>query len=43
MGNIASATPMIAKRLRNKINSVLLNTDIITVRGMGYKMIITKN
>lgn len=43
MGNIASATPMIAKRLRNKINSVLLNTDIITVRGMGYKMITTKN
>ena len=39
VGNIASATPMVAKRLRNKINSVLSHIDIITVRGMGYKMI----
>jgi len=41
-GNIVSATPMIAKRLRNKINSVLSDIDIITVRGMGYKIITTK-
>jgi DNA-binding response OmpR family regulator len=39
IGNIVSATPMVAKRLRNKINSVLSNIDIITVRGMGYKII----
>ena len=42
VGNIVSATPMVAKRLRNKINSVLSNIDIITVRGMGYKMITIK-
>ena len=39
VGNIIPATPMVAKRLRNKINSVLSNMDIITVRGMGYKII----
>ena len=39
VGNIVSATPMVAKRLRNKINDVLSNIDIITVRGMGYKLI----
>jgi len=43
VGNIVSATPMVAKRLRNKINGVLSDTDIITVRGMGYKMIQNKN
>lgn len=42
LGNIVSATPMVAKRLRNKINSVLSNIDIITVRGMGYKIINVK-
>lgn len=42
IGNTVSATPMVAKRLRNKINSVLSNIDIITVRGMGYKIITTK-
>ena len=42
IGNIVSATPMVAKRLRNKINVVLSNMDIITVRGMGYKIITTK-
>lgn len=42
VGNIVSATPMVAKRLRIKINSVLSNLDIITVRGMGYKIITTK-
>ncbi len=41
-GNIVSATPMVAKRLRNKINSVSSNIDIITVRGMGYKIVNTK-
>jgi len=43
VGNIVAATPMVAKRLRNKINDVLSDTDIITVRGMGYKMIINKH
>ena len=42
VGNTVSATPMVAKRLRNKINSVLSNIDIITVRGMGYKIITKK-
>lgn len=42
VGNIVSATPMVAKRLRNKINSVLSNIDIVTVRGMGYKIITIK-
>ena len=42
VGNIVSATPMVAKRLRNKINSVSSDIDIITVRGMGYKIIKTK-
>ncbi len=39
MGNIASAAPMVAKRLRNKLNGVLSDTDIITIRGHGYKLI----
>lgn len=43
VGNIVSATPMVAKRLRNKINGVLSNADIITVRGMGYKIMTNKN
>ncbi len=42
VGNTVSATPMVAKRLRNKINSVLSDIDIITVRGIGYKMIKNK-
>jgi len=42
IGNIVSATPMVAKRLRNKINSVSSDIDIITVRGTGYKIIKTK-
>ena len=42
VGNVVPATPMVAKRLRNKINDVLSNIDIITVRGNGYK-IITKD
>ncbi len=42
VGNIVSATPMVAKRLRNKIKGVLSDIDIITVRGMGYKIIKTK-
>ena len=42
VGNIVSATPMVAKRLRNKINSVLSNIDIVKVRGMGYKIITIK-
>lgn len=43
IGNIVSATPMVAKRLRNKINGVLSGIDIITVRGMGYKIITNKH
>ena len=39
IGNIVPAMPMVAKRLRNKINVVLSDLDIITVRGMGYKII----
>lgn len=39
VGNIAPAAPMVAKRLRNKLNIVLSNIDIITVRGHGYKLI----
>ena len=39
IGNIVSAMPMVAKRLRNKINVVSSEIDIITVRGMGYKII----
>ena len=42
IGNIVPATPMVAKRLRNKINGVLSDIDIITVRGMGYKIITNK-
>ena len=39
IGNIVPAAPMVAKRLRNKINIVLSNLDIITIRGQGYKLI----
>lgn len=42
IGNIVSVSPMIAKRLRTKINSVLSNIDIITIRGQGYKLITIK-
>lgn len=41
LGNIAPAAPMVAKRLRNKINIVLSNIDIITIRGRGYKLVQT--
>ena len=40
VGNIAPATPMVAKRLRAKINGVSSGMDIITVRGRGYKLIV---
>ncbi len=39
VGNTAPGLPMVAKRLRTKINSVLSNIDIITVRGKGYKLV----
>lgn len=39
VGNIAPASPMVAKRLRNKLNGVLSGIDIITIRGRGYKLI----
>ena len=38
IGNISIAAPMVAKRLRNKLNVVLSNLDIITIRGQGYKL-----
>ena len=41
VGNIVAASPMVAKRLRAKLNSVLSNLDIITIRGQGYKIIDT--
>ena len=40
-GSIVAASPMVAKRLRNKIKSVLSHLDIATVRGHGYKLICT--
>lgn len=39
VGNTVPASPMVAKRLRNKLNVVLSNLDIITVRGRGYKLL----
>jgi len=39
VGNIVPASPMVAKRLRTKINSVLSGLDIITIRGRGYKLV----
>ena len=41
VGNIVPASPMVAKRLRMKLNGVLSNLDIITVRGQGYKLLDT--
>ena len=41
IGITVSATPMVAKRLRLKLNIVLSNLDIITIRGHGYKLIDT--
>ncbi len=41
VGNIAPASPMVAKRLRSKLTSVLPHTDIITIRGRGYKLVVT--
>lgn len=42
VGNTVSATPMVVKRLRNKINGVLSDINIVTVRGTGYKIVKTK-
>ena len=39
MGNIAPAAPMVAKRLRSKLNIVLSHLDILTIRGQGYKLV----
>ena len=39
IGNIVPASPMVAKRLRNKLNIVLSHIDILTIRGQGYKLI----
>lgn len=43
VGNIVPAAPMVAKRLRQKLNVVLSNIDIITIRGHGYKLIDLKS
>ena len=40
-GNIVPAAPMVAKRLRSKLNLVLSHLDIITIRGRGYKLVDT--
>ncbi|MDR1207287.1 MAG: response regulator transcription factor [Rickettsiales bacterium] len=42
VGNIASVPPMVAKRLREKLRANLKNADIITVRGKGYKIVISE-
>ena len=42
VGNIAPSAPMVAKRLRGKLNGVSSDIDIITVRGRGYKLIETQ-
>ena len=39
MGNTVAAPAMVAKRLRNKLNAVLSNLDIITIRSRGYKLV----
>ena len=39
VGNVAPSSPMVAKRLRNKLNIVLSHLDIVTVRGRGYKLV----
>lgn len=39
VGNTAPATPMVAKRLRSKLNLVLSHLDILTIRGRGYKLV----
>ena len=39
LGSIVPASPMVAKRLRNKLNVVLSDLDIITIRGRGYKLV----
>lgn len=43
VGNTAPAAPMVAKRLRTKLNGVLSSCDIITMRGRGYKLILTQH
>ena len=39
VGNIVAAAPMVAKRLRNKLNDVLSHIDIVTIRSRGYKLV----
>jgi DNA-binding response OmpR family regulator len=40
LGNIVPATPMVAKRMREKLLSMLQNVEMVTVRGKGYKLVI---
>ena len=39
MGNISAAPPMVAKRLRNKLNMLSSELDVVTIRSQGYKLI----
>jgi DNA-binding response OmpR family regulator len=39
MGNTATAAPMVAKRLREKLAIALPDVDLITIRGKGYKIV----
>jgi two-component system phosphate regulon response regulator OmpR len=39
VGNTANASPMVAKRLREKLATALPDVDLITIRGKGYKIV----
>jgi hypothetical protein len=41
IGGAAAGAPMVAKRLREKLNGVSSELDIITVRGKGYKLVVS--
>jgi DNA-binding response OmpR family regulator len=43
VGATAVATPMVAKRLREKLVKFLPDMDLITMRGRGYKIIIKQD
>ena len=40
VGSVQTAAPMVAKRLREKLATVLSCVELITVRGKGYKLVI---
>ena len=41
VGNVAPSVPMVAKRLREKLLARDIGVDIITVRGKGYKLVVS--